>query len=516
MADLRYLELLDDDRQYITEHWKEIENLQSSILQPVNMEKVYLKSVFSWIGNTLEGNVDGISRQMMEYYANHSNEVVLASYDNYQAVVILDLSDGQVSSASFKRDADGDVQRVPHFVNHTLQRFYQSVGLFDHYRALILEQPNKEQYLYQLMKALMALDKQLIINNDPNNHQFWNLECLRLYEQYVLQAKIPILSRDEEIGKILERAGWYPDRRENVAEFKQYCYEEKLNVFPALFDFLEQYNGLTLHYATYYHSGNDIARRVNYLFDYINTKDLAKRKYMLVPTLDLMHPHISAFNRIAIFAEEPCVAIGEFGYYHSLLTLGKSGTFYLTHEFSEEVEQFDTLAAVIAWDMEQTQVVTDSLILNNQEKMQRLNQVQSQLLGYTCLEMMDIFLKNTYASLDEEEWESIVHRLRTEGNIPIEALPPTGQLLADERIGAALTTLTEMLYDDAYFKAAVEFYHYLLLWHQRYGWRWQKLYEETFHAFLVDILYQNGYRCQKSLREALEQYSQKLALLDKE
>jgi len=98
MADLRYLELLDDDRQYITEHWEEIENLQSSILQPVNMEKVYLKSVFSWIGNTLEGNVDGISRQMMEYYANHSNEVVLASYDNYQAVVILDLSDGQVSS----------------------------------------------------------------------------------------------------------------------------------------------------------------------------------------------------------------------------------------------------------------------------------------------------------------------------------------------------------------------------------------------------------------------------------
>ena len=79
MTDPRYLELLDDDRQYITEHWEDIKNFHSSILQPVDLEQVYLKSVFSWIGSSLAGDIEGISRQVLEYYANNSNEVVLAT-----------------------------------------------------------------------------------------------------------------------------------------------------------------------------------------------------------------------------------------------------------------------------------------------------------------------------------------------------------------------------------------------------------------------------------------------------
>ena len=42
MMDPRYLELLDDDRKYIKEHWEEIANFHSSILQPVDLEQVYL------------------------------------------------------------------------------------------------------------------------------------------------------------------------------------------------------------------------------------------------------------------------------------------------------------------------------------------------------------------------------------------------------------------------------------------------------------------------------------------
>ena len=41
----------------------------------------------------------------------------------------------------------------------------------------------------------------------------------------------------------------------------------------------------------------------------------------------------------------------------------------------------------------------------------------------------------------------------------------------------------------------------------------QKLFEETIHIFLVAILYQNGYRSQKSLQEGNKQYVQMLAKL---
>ncbi len=510
MTDPRYLELLDDDRQYITEHWEDIKNFHSSILQPVDLEQVYLKSVFSWIGSSLAGDIEGISRQVLEYYANNSNEVVLATYDQYRAVVTLDLTTGQISSASFQECPTGMAERVTHFVNQTLEQFYQSSNLFDHYRALILEQADKEAYLYQLMKALMALDKQLIINNDPNNNQFWNLQCLTLYEQYVLQSPVPHLSRDEEITKILERAGWYAGRNEDTSEFEQYCKAQKLNLFPAALAFFKEYNGLTLNYATYYRDGYDISKRVNYLYDYLHTADGTKRKYMLMPTLDLTHRHISAFNRILIFSEESCVAIGEFGYYHSLLTIGQSGTFYLAHEFSEEIEVFEHLSAVLAWDMEQTKVVTDSLILDNTEKLQRLNQVQNNLFGYSCLDLLHSFLKHSCTVDVQPELDQIIQNLRL-GTFDASQIPLLKQdILTEEDFRDTFTALSDIFTSEAYTKASLNLYERLLVWHQRSGQQGQRLYEETIHSFLVAILYQNGYRCQKSLQESLKQYVQKL------
>ena len=142
----------------------------------------------------------------------------------------------------------------------------------------------------------------------------------------VYKRQVPILSREEEITKILERAGWFIGRQADTEEFEQYCHGQKLDLFPAALAFLREYNGLTLSYATYYHSGYDISKRSNHLYDYIHAPDPSRRKYMLIPTLDLTHPHISEFNRILIFSEESCVAVGEFGYYHSLLTIGRSGT----------------------------------------------------------------------------------------------------------------------------------------------------------------------------------------------
>lgn len=513
MMDPRYLELLDDDRKYIKEHWEEIANFHSSILQPVDLEQVYLKSVFSWIGSSLEGDIDGISTQVLEYYANNSNEVVLATYDHHHAVVTLDLTNGQVSSASFEKNLAGTVERVAHFVNHTLEQFYQSSNLFDHYRALILEQPNKKAYLYQLMKALMALDKQLIINNDPNNAQFWNLECLALYEQYVLEAKVPVLSREEEITKILERAGWFAGRQTDISEFEQYCREQKLGLFPAALDFLREFNGLTLSYATYYHSGYDISRRSNYLYDYINASDPSKRKYMLVPTLDLTHPHISEFNRILIFSEESCVAVGEFGYYHSLLTIGQSGTFYLAHEFSEEIEVFDSLTAVLAWDMEQTKVVTDSLILNNDEKIRRLNQMQNTVFAYACLDLLDVLLKQAAGEAYHAELADILHALRRGEAAELQCHLEREDTYENEKLQESLRILRELFTAETYTKASLDLYEQLLQWHQHYGEQCQKLFEEIIHAFLVAILYQNGYRSQKSLQEGVKRYAQKLGKL---
>lgn len=513
MTDPRFLELLDDDRKYIAEHWEDITNFHSSILQPVDMEQVYLKSVFSSIGSSMADDIDGISTQVLEYYANNSNEVVLATYDKHRAVVTLDLTNGQISSASFEKNPMGTVERVAHFVNHSLEQFYQASNLFDHYRALILEQSNKEAYLYQLMKALMALDKQLIINNDPNNEQFWNLQCLGLYEQFVLQAAVPALSREEEMTKILERAGWYEGRKVDIAEFEQYCRQQKLNVFPAAWAFLQEYNGLTLSYATYYRSGYDISRRTNYLYDYVHAADPSRRKYMLIPTLDLTHPHISEFNRILIFSEEACIAIGEFGYYHSLLTIGQSGTFYLAHEFSEEIEVFDNLRAVLAWDMEQTKVVTDSLILNNEQKLRRLNQVQNNIFGYSCLDLLDSLLKRVAADEYRSGLGEIIQKLRLGTSTAIPCHLTQQNTFENDSLQRVLTAFGEVFTAERYTKASLSLYEQLLSWHEHYGEQWQKLFEETIHIFLVAILYQNGYRSQKSLQEGNKQYVQMLAKL---
>ena len=234
---------------------------------------------------------------------------------------------------------------------------------------------------------------------------------------------------------------------------------------------------------------------------------------MLMPTLDLTHPHISAFNRILIFSEEACVAIGEFGYYHSLLTIGQSGTFYLAHEFSEEIEVFEHLTAVLAWDMEQTKVVTDSLLLNNTEKLQRLNQVQNNLFGYSCLDLLDSFFKRFCADEVQPELDHIMQLLRQGTLADIQTAILTQDHFVEENLRGTITALSDIFTSEAYTKASLNFYERLLVWHQHYGKQWQKLYEETIHSFLVAILYQNGYRCQKSLQEGLNQYVQKLAEL---
>lgn len=515
MADGMHLELLEDDRRYLTEHWEELRSFHSSILQSVDFDTVYLHSVFSWIGSSYARDFDAISTQVLEYYANNSNEVILATYDQRHAIVTLDVITGRINSASFEKRANGLVERVEHFVNQTLEKFYQSCCLFDHYRALIMEQADKTAYLFQLMKALMALDKQLIINNDLNNDQFWNQQCLYLHEQYATRQAGINLTREEEISKILERAGWYPGRHVNMEEFEGYCRQEKLLLFPAAQTFLQEFNGLTLNYFIYYRGGYHISKRTNHLYDFLSLQASEKRKYLLMPTLNLTSAHISDFNRILIFSEESCIALGEFGYYHSLLAIGQSGRLYLAHEFSEEIEVFDNLPAVLAWDMEQTKLVSDALILANEDKLLRLNQAQSHVFGYASIKMISILLDQlkleTYTAILNE----VVDTLRQEAPMDVVAFTSLANSseVAGQYVYQSILLIQQLLGSEKYYVIIIQLYEHLKSWHTHYGTAYEVEYEETIHHILVSILYQDDYRMQKDLSEHLAQYENRLTYL---
>ena len=126
------------------------------------------------------------------------------------------------------------------------------------------------------------------------------------------------------------------------------------------------------------------------------------------------------------------------------------------------------------------------------------------------MDLLHSFLKHSCTVDVQPELDQIIQNLRL-GTFDASQIPLLKQdILTEEDFRDTFTALSDIFTSEAYTKASLNLYERLLAWHQRSGQQGQRLYEETIHSFLVAILYQNGYRCQKSLQESLKQYVQKL------
>lgn len=150
---------------------------------------------------------------------------------------------------------------------------------------------------------------------------------------------------EEKILMILEKAGWYPGRRENIDEVIQYYNQYGITLTEKARNFISEYYKI----KEYWYFDTDKTNRGPdfefMLFPYPKKFRIDAYDYMY----DDVNGELESEEYAAVKEYETNVCmIGEIGYYYpARVWIGDSGKILCTHEYDEEVLIFDNVIELI-------------------------------------------------------------------------------------------------------------------------------------------------------------------------
>lgn len=165
---------------------------------------------------------------------------------------------------------------------------------------------------------------------------------------------------EEKILMILDKAGWYPGRRENIDEVIQYYSQYGITLTEKARSFISEYYKITEYW---YFDTDKTNRGPDFevmFFPYPKKFRTDVYDYMY----DDANGEIESEEYAAVKKYDTNICmIGEIGYYYpARVWIGESGKILCTHEYDEEVFIFDNVIELIRHEITAHEPDTVSLI----------------------------------------------------------------------------------------------------------------------------------------------------------
>ena len=146
---------------------------------------------------------------------------------------------------------------------------------------------------------------------------------------------------EERIQEIMQYVGWHEGRRGEIAVAKEYYDQRNIILFPKAEEFLATFSGLFQNYSL------EVDGQCG-TFEFHTYPEMGEKYHCEIRNVmydDAEYLILSEeYRAVETVAQEPFLLIGYIGYqYPANVWVGERGRLYVTHEYEEDVRQFDTV-----------------------------------------------------------------------------------------------------------------------------------------------------------------------------
>lgn len=157
-------------------------------------------------------------------------------------------------------------------------------------------------------------------------------------------------NKNERIVQALRKAGWYDGRKAEISSVLTYYKKWNIELNEYVILFFEEYYGIA---GRWYIEVENLAWGPDFeflLFPYPENQKMEIVDFMYDDSEYRMESE--EYRAVKEYAKENIILVGEIGYYYpARVWIGNSGTFYCTHDYEEDCLKFDSVIALISYEL---------------------------------------------------------------------------------------------------------------------------------------------------------------------
>ena len=157
-------------------------------------------------------------------------------------------------------------------------------------------------------------------------------------------------NKNERIVQALRKAGWYDGRKTEISSVLTYYKKWNIELNEDVIHFFEEYYGIA---GRWYIEVENLAWGPDFeflLFPYPENQKMEIVDFMYDDSEYRMESE--EYRAVKEYAKENIILVGEIGYYYpARVWIGNSGTFYCTHDYEEDCLKFDSVIALISYEL---------------------------------------------------------------------------------------------------------------------------------------------------------------------
>ncbi|WP_315078595.1 SUKH-3 domain-containing protein [uncultured Clostridium sp.] len=157
---------------------------------------------------------------------------------------------------------------------------------------------------------------------------------------------------EKQAIKILEKAGWYENRKNDISQFAKSCKENNINLFKSAKEFLEEFSDLKRGVSFYVMDDKkNILSKKSFSFLFFTNRLCIDKNFreIVYPISDKENEWAKLISRCT---DEDYICVGDSGiYYQAKIFMGISGKLYCLHDYDDDVLIFNNFLEFMIYEL---------------------------------------------------------------------------------------------------------------------------------------------------------------------